>query len=155
MNKNTAIRTIHGATIDKLTDKINELNIENCETIILYDGGNDADNGEDIESFREHYESLIDTVKDGNRRIIVSELLSRESVDLEPYNETLKSLCADNIVELVDNYDGFLLATGELVDSYYSKDKVHIKKDRYKKAFGKYQQGSQSWQHATCSQATH
>ena len=126
LNKNTAIRTIPGATIAKLTDKINELNIENCETIILHVGGNDADNGEDIESFREHYESLIDTVNDGNRRIIVSGLLPRESVDLEPYNETLKSLCADNTVELVDNYDSFLLATGELVDSYYSKDKVHI-----------------------------
>ena len=85
-----------------------------------------SDNGEDIESFREHYESLIDTVNDGNRRIIVSGLLPRGSVDLEPYNETLKSMCADNIVELVDNYDSFLLATGELVDSYYSKDKVHI-----------------------------
>ena len=62
-------------TIDKLTDKINELNIENCETIILHVGRNDTDNGEDIESYREHYESLIDTVNDCNRRIIVSRLL--------------------------------------------------------------------------------
>ena len=38
----------------------------------------------------------------------------------------LKSMCADNIVELFYNYDSFLLATGELVVSYYSKDKVHI-----------------------------
>ena len=29
-------------------------------------------------------------------------------------------------MEFVENYDSFLFATGELVDSYYFKDKVHI-----------------------------
>ena len=98
--KNLDIGTSLGATIDKLTDKI----------IILKVGRNDFDNGEDIESFREHYKSLIDTFNDGNKYIVVSGLLTRDSVYLEPNN----------------NYDSFLLATGELVDSYYFKDKVHI-----------------------------
>ena len=122
LNNNTAVRTISGATIDKIKDKISELNIEKCKTIIIHVGGNDADNGENIESFRENYEELLDIVADGTRRVIVSELLPRETVDLQSYNETLKSLCADNAVELVENYDSFLLANGQLVDSYYLKD---------------------------------
>ena len=48
------------------------------------------------------------------------------SVLLPRENETLKSLCADNAVELVENYDSFLLANGQLVDSFYLKDKRHI-----------------------------
>lgn len=126
LNRNTAVRTISGATIDMMKDKLSNLNTEQCKTIILHVWGNDADQGEDIESFRENFEELIDTVADGIKRIIVSGLLPRESVDLEPYNETLKSLCADNAVEFVDNYDSFLLATGDQADSYYTSDKTHI-----------------------------
>ena len=63
---------------------------------------------------------------DGSRRVIVSELLPRETVDLKSYNETLKSLCADNAVEFVENYDSLLLANGQLVDSFYLKDKLHL-----------------------------
>ncbi|MCG8077802.1 MAG: SGNH/GDSL hydrolase family protein, partial [Candidatus Thiodiazotropha taylori] len=126
LTRDTTVRTIPGATIDTVKDKLNNLNIEKCDTIILHVGGNDADRGEDLESFRENFDELIDTVADGTKRVIVSGLLPRESVDLEPFNETLKSLCADNAVEFVDNYDSFLLATGEQADSYYTSDKTHI-----------------------------
>ena len=123
LNDDTAIRSISGATITTLKDRIIDLNIDKCETIILYVGGNDADHGDDLETFRESYEELIDMVAaDVSRRVIVSELLPRETVDLKPYNETLKSLCADNAVEFVENYDSFLLANGQLVDSFYLKD---------------------------------
>ena len=127
LNDDTAVRSISGATITTLKDKIIDLNIDKCETIILYVGGNDADHGDDLETFRENYEELIDMVAaDGSRRVIVSELLPRETVDLKSYNETLKSLCADNAVEFVENYDSFLLANGQLVDSFYLKDKLHL-----------------------------
>ena len=121
---------------------------------MLHVGGNDADNGVDIEFLREHYESYIDTVNDSNSCIIVSGLFPRESVDLETFNETLKSLYAYNVVELVDNYDSFLLATGELVDSYYYKDKVHINTGT-RKLLKKYQQVPQNWHYTTCLQAIH
>ena len=126
LNENTAVRTVSGATIERLKDKIIGLNIEKCKTIILHVGGNDADHGDDLETCRENYEELLDIVADGSRRVIVSEQLPRETVDLQPYNETLKSLCADNAVECVENYDSFLLANGKLVDSFYNNDKLHI-----------------------------
>ena len=34
------------ATVDKIQDKLNKLNIKKCETIIIHVGGNDADKGE-------------------------------------------------------------------------------------------------------------
>ena len=45
-----------------------------------------------IITFRDNYEELLDIVADGSLRVIVSELIPRETVDLKPYNETLKSL---------------------------------------------------------------
>ena len=126
LNDNTAVRTVPGATIHKIKNKLLDLNIDKCETVILHVGGNDADQGDDLDTFRENFEELLDIVADGSRNVIVSELLPRETVDLKPFNETLKSLCADNAVEFVENYDSFLLANGQLVDSLYLKDKLHI-----------------------------
>ena len=126
LNENTAVRTVPGATIHTIKNKLLDLNIDKCETVTLHVGGNDADQGDDLDTFRENFEELLDIVADGSRNVIVSELLPRETVDLKPFNETLKSLCADNAVEFVENYDSFLLANGQLVDSLYLKDKLHI-----------------------------
>ena len=60
-----------------------------------------------------------------NRRIIVSGLLPRDSVDLNPYNVCLKTMCETRHVEFVDHYNGFLLASNDIADSYYHKDKLH------------------------------
>ena len=126
LHENIAVRTFPGATISTIKSKLSDLNIEKCETIIIHVGGNDADNGVELDSFHEEFETLIDSVSDGTRRVIISGLLPRDTVDLEPYNEILQSLCADNAVEFVDNYNSFLLASGEIADIYFHKDKVHV-----------------------------
>ena len=126
LHENTAVRTFPGATISTIKSKLSDLNIEQCETLIIHVGGNDADNGIELDSFYEEFDSLIDSVSDGTRRIIISGLLPRDTVDLVPYNKLLQSLCADNAVEFVDNYNSFLLASGEIADTYFCKDKVHI-----------------------------
>lgn len=126
LHGNTAVRTFPGATIGTIKSKLSDLNIEKCETLIIHVGGNDADNGIELDSFCEEFDSLIDSVSDGTRRVIISGLLPRDTVDLEPYNEILQSLCADNAVEFVDNYNSFLLASGDIADIYFHKNKVHI-----------------------------
>ena len=80
------------ATPKKNKKIIIKQNIEKCETITIHVGGNDADEWEDIESFRENYEELLDIIAHGTRGVLVSELLPRETVDLQLYNETLTSL---------------------------------------------------------------
>ena len=60
-----------------------------------------------------------------NRHIIVSGLLSRSSVNLDPYSERLRALCEDQNIDYVDSYNSSLLASGDLSDSYFHMDWVH------------------------------
>ena len=118
LNKSTAVRSFPGATIDTIKIKLSEFNLENCKTIILLVGGNDADNGTDLETFTEKYESLLNALSADDRRVIVAGLLPRETVDLSAYNNKLRELCEACDTEFVENYDNFLLASGELPESY-------------------------------------
>ena len=58
---------------------------------MIHVGGNDADQGVDLKTFTESYSSLLDNLASENRRLIVSGLLPRESVNLDPYNKGLKT----------------------------------------------------------------
>ena len=102
-----------------LGEKIRDYDIGNCKTIILNVGGNDAENGDSLDSFCDDYIDLLESLASGDRRLIVSGLLPRKSADLEPYNDTLRSLCAENDTEFVDNYQNFLLVSGEIPASYF------------------------------------
>ena len=93
--------------------------------MVVHVGSNDADNGEDIDDFCDHYSSLLDSLVHDDRRIIVSGLLPCKGSNLEPYNQQLKSLCEDNGIEFVHHFERFLLASGELPDSYFKRDKIH------------------------------
>ena len=127
-NKNlkhdATVRSFSGATIQSLKSKLQEYDIENCKTIILHVGGNDADNGSDLDSFQDDYIELMDSLASDDRRLIVPGLLSRATV--EPYNKQLKLLCDENHVDFIDHYDGFLLASGELPATYFHRDKLHL-----------------------------
>ena len=57
--------------------------------------------------------------------IIVSGLLPRRGIDLEPYNEQLNSLCDENNIDFVSHFDSFL-ESGKLPQTYYRHDKVHL-----------------------------
>ena len=109
-----------------LKSKLQQYDIENCTTIILHVGGNDADDSMDLESFQNNYIDLMDSLASDDRRLIVSGLLPRASVDLEPYNKQLKLLCDENHIDFIDHYDSFLLASGELPATYYHSDKTHL-----------------------------
>ena len=126
LNRSTAVRTFSGAKIDTIKTKLSEYNLDSCKTVILQVGGNDADSGTDLETFSDEYEQLIHSLKENDHRVIVSGLLPRETVDLSPYNEKLRQLCDTCETEFVENYDSFLLASGELPESYYLKDKLHL-----------------------------
>ncbi|MEW8544985.1 MAG: SGNH/GDSL hydrolase family protein [Candidatus Thiodiazotropha sp.] len=126
LKQNTTVRSFSGARIDTIADKLSQYNIENCKTIILHVGGNDADSGVDLDSFSENYVSLLNDLSANNRRIIVSGLLPRESVDLKPYNQKLKTICEENGLDFIDNYDNFLLASGEVPESFFQQDKLHL-----------------------------
>ena len=78
LKKHTAVRSFPGATIERLQNKLKQYNIQRCKTMIIHVGGNDADQGADLETFTESYTSLLDNLESENRRLIVSGLLPRE-----------------------------------------------------------------------------
>ena len=84
LNGHTTVRSFSGATITTLKDKIKKYNIDECKTIILHVGGNDADQGVDIDSFCDNYIALLESLASDDRRIIVSGLLPRKTANLEP-----------------------------------------------------------------------
>ena len=51
LNKSTAVRTFPRATIDTIKSKLSQYTLDNCKTIILLVGTNDAENGTDLETF--------------------------------------------------------------------------------------------------------
>ena len=126
LKTDTAVRSFSGARVDTIGAKLSKYNIEECKTLILHVGGNDADSGVDLESFDDNYVSLLNDLSADDRRIIVSGLTPRASVDLKPFNQKLKSICEENNLQFIDNYDRFLLASGEMPESYFQHDKTHL-----------------------------
>ena len=80
----------------------------------------------DLESFCDDYISLLESITCDDRRIVVSGLLPRKGIDLEPYNEHLKALCDENNIEFINNFNCFLFASGELPATYFNPDKLHL-----------------------------
>ena len=126
LQPNATVRTFSGAKIEDVKTKLGEYYIDHCKTIILHVGGNDADNGTDPEEFGDGFVSLLNSLVADDRRIIVSGILPRQSVNLEPFNDKLKALCAENDIEYVDHFASFLLASGEIAEMYFLRDRTHL-----------------------------
>ena len=84
------------ATVDSFGNKLGDYDLDKCTTIILHVGRNDASNSTDLDAFCDNYISLLDSLLAEDWRLIVSGLLPRGNVDIEPYNDKLKSLCDEN-----------------------------------------------------------
>ena len=125
LNKSAAVRTFPGATVEALLNRLNQFNIDKYETFIVHVGGNDADQGVDLDSFRDSYSTLLNKLTSDNCRLIVSGLLPRGNVTHKPYIECLKILCETHEIDLIEHYNGFLLASGDMADSYFYNDKTH------------------------------
>ena len=120
------MRLFLGATIDSLKSKLSKYNLDQCKTVLRLVGGNDADNGIDLETFAKKYKALITEMLKYDRRVNVIGLLHRKTVDLYPFNDRLKTLCVAFEVEYIENFKSFLLASGEIPDSYYQSDNVNL-----------------------------
>ena len=114
LKPDTTVRSFSSARVDTIGEKISKYNIDECKTLILHFECNDADSGVDLDSFSKNYVCLLNDLSAEYRHIIVSGLTPRESVDLKPYNQILKSICDENNIEFIDNYNKFLLASGEM-----------------------------------------
>ena len=109
-----------------LKDELSNYNIENCKNVILHISSNDADNGKDSDTFCDDYISLLESLVEDDRRIIIFGLLPRRGMDLEPYIiKKLKSVFDENNIDFVNHFDSFL-ESGKLSQTYYRHDKVYL-----------------------------
>ena len=79
-----------------------------------------------MQPFAEKYEALIAEMLKNDRQVVVIGFLPRKTVDLNPFNDRLKTLCEAYEVGYIDNFKSFRLASGKIPDSYYQSDKVHL-----------------------------
>ena len=52
-----------GATTETLKEKLCAYNLDNCKTIIVHVGGNDADDGNDLETVCDDFISLLESLE--------------------------------------------------------------------------------------------
>lgn len=126
LKPNTKARSFSGATTGTLKNKLRAYNFEKCKTIIVHVGGNNAYDGKDIETFCDDYISLLESLAGYDCRIIVSGLLPRKGIDLEPYDKQLKALCDENKIEFINNFNSILFASVELPATYFLSDKFQL-----------------------------
>ena len=119
LKPNVAVRTFPGAMVDSLRTKLGDYELDKCTRIILHLGGSDATNSTDQYAFCDNYKSLLDSLLAEERRLIVSGLLPRGNVDLEPYNYKLESLRHETDLGYIDHFDSFSLAMGEIAETYF------------------------------------
>ena len=61
-----------------------------------------------------------------DRQLIVSDLLLKGTVDLEPYNKIQTMLYDENDTTFIDHYHSFWPASGELPETYFRTDQIHL-----------------------------
>ena len=92
------MRSFSCATTDPLKSKLSEYNLDQCKPILLHVGGNDADNGTDLETFAEKYETLITDMM----TMVVENYCVRVAAQKNCRHDRLKSLCGAYEMEYID-----------------------------------------------------
>ena len=127
LNKSTAVRTSQKATFDAIKSKPSKYNLDNCKTIILLVGGNDAEMVPTLKHLQKSMSySLILCWRMFAMLLLQAYSHEKQLIDLSTNNNRLRQLCDGCGMEFVENYQNFLLASGEISESYYSRDKVHL-----------------------------
>ncbi|CAG2247847.1 unnamed protein product [Mytilus edulis] len=88
--QNTEVCTNRGGNIDRLIDVLQKKDMSTYRTIIIHIGGNDLDNGDNLQSIRDNYEALLYLL---NIKCHPHGFLPRKGFNMHNPNEMLKDLC--------------------------------------------------------------
>ena len=69
LKPNTTVRFFPGATTETLKEKLRAYNLDNCKTIIVLVGGNDAGDGKDLETICNDFISVLESLAEKDRHI--------------------------------------------------------------------------------------
>ncbi|VDI19450.1 Hypothetical predicted protein [Mytilus galloprovincialis] len=108
--QNTEVCTNRGANIDRLIDVLQKKDMSTYRTIIIHIGGNDLDNGDNLQSIRDNYEALLYLLNfkcHPHCKFVVSGILPRKGLNMHNPNEMLKDLCEQFNIQFIDHTNMF------------------------------------------------
>ncbi|CAC5395801.1 unnamed protein product [Mytilus coruscus] len=129
--QNTEVCTNRGANIDRLKDVIKKKDMSKYRTIIIHIGGNDFDNGDNLQSIRDNYEALLYLLNikcHPHCKFVVSGILPRKGFNMHNPNEMLKDLCEQFNIQFIDHTNMFYDKNYRLSYSLFHHDGIHLSK---------------------------
>lgn len=127
LGENVRVKSFKKAKIENLQEALSKMDLSRYKSIVLHIGGHDVDAKISQNSFKEKYQSLLNSLTQRDCNIYVSGLLPRGGTNMKPFNGILKDLCKTINAVFIENHDSFILASGELPFDFFHADKVNLK----------------------------
>ena len=116
------VKTFDGAQIQQLREKLNAMNLEPYEKIVLHIGECDVSAGSDVETVSSNMHELLLDLR-AKFTVAVSGMLPMKGFNIKAFNSEIKKLCGEYDVEYIDHHDSFVMASGEVPRSlFYGKN---------------------------------
>ncbi|CAG2204011.1 unnamed protein product [Mytilus edulis] len=135
--QNTEVCTNRGANIDRLIDVLQKKDMSTYRTIIIHIGGNDLDNGDNLQSIRDNYEALLYLLNfkcHPHCKFVVSGILPRKGLNMHNPNEMLKDLCEQFNLQFIDHTNMFYDKNYNLSYSFFHHDGIHLSKKGHQRS---------------------
>ena len=127
-----------GAKVQQVIAQIKVYDIRKISHVIIYIGGNDANNGTDIELLEELYSQVIQHIKDTNEHcdILLCNIRPRTDTDVTEVNGIIKSLAEHHGVKLINQNKAFCDRNENMIEKYYDTDGIHLTSSGVKRLLG-------------------
>ena len=126
LQRNVRVRTMTGAQISRVRDRIEKISLENITNIIVQAGGNDVSVNRNLAAIKNDFVEIIDDVKarSPKTRVFIAEITPRAGVDTSYANAMLSSVCQEHDATLIRTTDSipFVNAMQFWVDGLHLSD---------------------------------
>ncbi|KAH3786518.1 hypothetical protein DPMN_164625 [Dreissena polymorpha] len=120
------ICTLPGKTMLDICEKLRKMNISDLSKIIIFAGGNDVSNGQQISIIKDVILQTSQCIQDQtNCEIFICKISPRRDVDVRDFNSMLEDVSSELPVKLIDCYNCFVYGNGQLANRLFRPDGIH------------------------------
>ena len=107
LQRNVRVRTMTGAQISRVRDRIEKTPLDNISNIIVQAGGNDVSVNRNLAAIKNDFIEIIDDVKarSPRTRVFIAEITPRAGVDTSYANAMLRNVCQEHDATLIRTTD--------------------------------------------------
>ena len=107
LQRNVRVRTMTGAQISRVRDRIEKISLDNISNIIVQAGGNDVSVNRNLAAIKNDFIEIIDDVKarSPKTRVFIAEITPRAGVDTSYANAMLRNVCQEHEATLIRTTD--------------------------------------------------